>query len=66
MSGSYDVQPSERTEIIRGRENVIEAALKFISNAKTKIDACVDYSRPALAIDIASISKSLSEPKKSL
>ena len=64
MSGPYDVQPSERTEIIRGRENVIEAALKFISNAKTKIDACVDYSRPALAIDIASISKSLAEPKK--
>ncbi|MFY9868429.1 MAG: hypothetical protein WAK17_01810 [Candidatus Nitrosopolaris sp.] len=64
MSGSYNVQPSERTEIIRGRENVIEAALKFISNAKTKIDACVDYSRPALAIDIESISKSLAEPKK--
>ena len=27
MSGSYNVQPSERTEIIRGRENVIDAVL---------------------------------------
>jgi two-component system, OmpR family, sensor histidine kinase VicK len=58
MSGSYNV-PSERTEIIRGRENVIDAALIFISNAKTKIDACV-----VLVIDIASISKSLAEPRK--
>jgi hypothetical protein len=35
MSGSYNVQPSERTEIIHGRENVVDAGLKFISNAKT-------------------------------
>jgi two-component system, OmpR family, sensor histidine kinase VicK len=63
MSGSYNVQPSERTEIIRGRENVIDAGLKFISNAKTKIDSCLDYTRPALAIDIESISKSLADIK---
>jgi two-component system, OmpR family, sensor histidine kinase VicK len=63
MPGSYNVQPSERTEIIRGRENVIDAGLKFISNAKTKIDACVDYIRPAPAIDIESISKSLADIK---
>jgi hypothetical protein len=36
MSGSYNVQPSERTEIIRGSENVIDAGLKFISNANGK------------------------------
>jgi two-component system sensor histidine kinase VicK len=63
MSGSYNVQPSERTEIIRGSENVIDAGLKFISNAKTKIDACMDYSRPAIAIDTESISKSLANIK---
>ena len=63
MSGSYNVQPSERTEIIRGSENVIDAGLKFISNAKTKIDSCVDYTRAALAIDIESISKSLADFK---
>src|ERR1700739_3873844 len=62
MPGSYNVHP-ERTEIIRGTENVIDAGLKFISNAKTKIDACVDYPRPALAIDIESISKSLADIK---
>jgi hypothetical protein len=54
MSGSYNVQPSERTEIIRGRENVIDAALKFASNTKARVDACLDYTRPALAFDIYS------------
>jgi len=63
MSASYNVQPYERTEIMRGSKNVIDAGLKFISNAKTKIDACVDYTRPALAIDIESISKSLADIK---
>ncbi len=49
MSASHNVQPSDRTEIIHGSENVADAGLKFASNAKTKIDACMDYSRPALA-----------------
>jgi len=63
MPGSYNVQPSERTEIIRGSENVIDAGLKFISNAKTTIDSCVDNTRPALVIDIESINKSLADIK---
>ncbi len=63
MPGCYNVQPSERTEIVRGSENVIDAGLKFISNAKARIDACLDYTRPALAVDIKSISKSLADIK---
>src|SRR5215469_1099916 len=63
MSGFYNVQTTDRTEIIRGSENVIDAALKFISNAKATIDACVDNTRPALAFDIESISKSLADIK---
>jgi two-component system, OmpR family, sensor histidine kinase VicK len=63
MCDSYNFQPSERTEIIRGRENVIDAGLKFISNAKTKIDTCIDNTRPALAFSIETISKSLADIK---
>ena len=63
MSGSYSVQPSERTEIIRGSENFVDAVLIFASNANTEIDACLDYSRPALTFDIESISKSLADIK---
>jgi len=47
----------------RQDENVIDAGLKFISNGKTKIDACVDYTLPALTIDIESISKYLADIK---
>jgi len=39
-------QPSERTEIIWGSQNVIDALSKFFSNAKAEIDACLDYTRP--------------------
>jgi two-component system, OmpR family, sensor histidine kinase VicK len=63
MSGSNNIQPSERTEIIRGSENVIDAVLRFASNTKTKIDACLDYTRPALAIEIEPISKSFADIK---
>jgi hypothetical protein len=63
MSGSYRVQPSGRIEIIRGSENVIDARLKFVSNAKTETDAWMYCSRPALAFDIESISKSLADIK---
>jgi two-component system, OmpR family, sensor histidine kinase VicK len=61
MFGSYNVRPSERTEIIRGSENVIDAALKFASNTKARVDACLDYTRPTLAFDI--YSKSLADIK---
>jgi hypothetical protein len=30
---------------IRGSENAVDAVLKFASNAKTEIDACLDYSQ---------------------
>jgi two-component system, OmpR family, sensor histidine kinase VicK len=63
MSGSYNVEPHERTEIIRGSANVVDAALKFASNTRTKIDACLNYSRPALAFDIESISESFADIK---
>jgi hypothetical protein len=63
MSGSYNVQPSERIEIIRGSENVIDVGLKFASDAKTEIDAFLDYTRPVLAFDIESITKSLADIK---
>ena len=39
---------SERTEVFHGKQNVINAVLQFTSNAKNRIDACVDYTRPSL------------------
>jgi hypothetical protein len=45
----------EITKIIRGDKNVFEAVSRFISTADTRIDACVDQTRPALGIDIEPI-----------
>jgi len=52
MSGSSDIHPSEKTEIIRGRENVINAVEKFATNANSRIDVCLDQTRPALLVAI--------------
>lgn len=48
-------QEKEITKIIHGDKNVFEAVSRFISAADTRIDTCVDQTRPALAIDIEPI-----------
>jgi len=66
MSGSYNIQPSEKTEIIRGRENVLKAVVKFATNAKSRIDVCLDQTRPALmvAIEIGPTSELFADIKR--
>jgi len=53
----------ERTEVLYGSENVLCAELRFFSEAKSRIDTCMDYTRPPLAIEIESIRKSFVEVK---
>ncbi len=53
----------ERTEVLYGSENVLCAELRFFSEAKSRIDTCMDYTRPSLAIEIESIRKSFVEVK---
>jgi two-component system, OmpR family, sensor histidine kinase VicK len=40
----------ERTEVLHGEQNVIRIELQFFSNSGCKIDTCMNYTRPALAI----------------
>jgi two-component system sensor histidine kinase VicK len=42
----------ERTEVIHGAENVVDAELHFFSEAETRIDIYMDSTRPPLAITI--------------
>jgi hypothetical protein len=42
----------EHTEVFYGINNVMNIVLEFLYQTKDKIDACVDYTRPSLAIDI--------------
>ena len=47
-----------------GTDNVISAELRFFSEAKIRIDTCMDYTRPTLAIGIEAIRKSFVEAKR--
>jgi two-component system, OmpR family, sensor histidine kinase VicK len=52
-----------RTEIIHGTENVLSVEMHFFSKAKTKIDTCMDLTRPKLITGIEAIRKSFIETK---
>jgi signal transduction histidine kinase/sugar-specific transcriptional regulator TrmB len=54
----------ERTEVLYGTDNVINNELRFFSETKTRIDTCMDYTRPALAIGTEAIRKSFVEAKR--
>jgi two-component system, OmpR family, sensor histidine kinase VicK len=53
----------EKTEIFHGTDNVIAAILQFSSRTKSRIEACVDNTRPSLAIKIDQLKKSFMNAK---
>jgi signal transduction histidine kinase len=55
---------SKRTEVLHGEQNVIGVELQFFSNADQKIDTCMNYTRPALAITIESVRNAFIDAKK--
>ena len=54
----------KRTEVLHGEQNVIKSELEFFSNSNTKIDTCMNYTRPTLAIAIEPIRGALINAKK--
>ncbi len=52
-----------KTKIIYGVENIIDAELQFFSKTKRKIDTCMNYTRPPLAILIEPIKKAFLDAK---
>jgi signal transduction histidine kinase len=61
---SYSDSLPQRTEVLYGGAKVIDNAIRFISNARRKIDACVDNTRPSLAIGIQPLKKSFVSAKE--
>ena len=53
----------ERTEVLHGEQNIINTVLQFAYKAKNRIDACVDYTRPSLAIEIEQLKKAFLDAK---
>jgi two-component system, OmpR family, sensor histidine kinase VicK len=54
----------ESTEIFYGIETVMNTVLQFLYHTKGKIDACVDYTRPSLAIDIIILKRAFLDARK--
>jgi two-component system sensor histidine kinase VicK len=55
---------SGRTEVLHGEQNVVNTVLRFASNAKNTIDACVDYTRPSLVVEIERLRKAFFAAKR--
>ena len=54
---------NERTEVFYGSEIVLNAELQFFLKSNEKIDSCMNYTRPELAIEIESIKNSIAAAK---
>jgi two-component system, OmpR family, sensor histidine kinase VicK len=54
----------ERTEVLHGKQNVIRIELQFFSNSGCRIDTCMNYTRPALAITTEPVRNAFIEAKK--
>src|SRR5215472_17154041 len=53
----------EKTEVVYGTSSVLNTEIQFFSNASLKIDTCVDYTHPSLALGNESIRKSFLDAK---
>jgi two-component system, OmpR family, sensor histidine kinase VicK len=58
-----DKSRHKRTEILYGVDNVIDIELQFFSNSNIKIDTCMNYTRPQLAIVLEPIKKAFLDAK---
>jgi hypothetical protein len=61
--GSDKMQQAKRTEVLHGTQDVIDAEVRFFSHTKRRIDTCMNYTRPPLAIGIEQIRKAFLDAK---
>ena len=64
ISSPSDTIITEATKTLEGDRNVIKTILQFVSNTKVSIDACIDYSRPSLAIEFKRLKKAFLDAKR--
>jgi two-component system, OmpR family, sensor histidine kinase VicK len=63
-SSKFIKNSQERTEVNYGIESVIRIVLEFLSQTNNRVDACVDYTRPSLAIDFLALKNAFINTKK--
>ncbi|MDQ6666775.1 MAG: HAMP domain-containing histidine kinase [Thermoproteota archaeon] len=54
---------AKRTEVLHGTEDVLDEEVRFFSNTKRRIDTCMNYTRPPLAVGIGQIKKAFLDAK---
>lgn len=64
FSNKNEKAGAEVTRVLYGVETVVNTVLQFLKQADNKIDACVDQTRPSLAIDIAILREAFLDAKK--
>jgi L-cysteine desulfidase len=64
-SSEEDNTIRQRTEVLHGEQNVVNTILQFVSNVKHGgIDACIDSTRPSLAIEIEQLKNAFLDAKR--
>jgi two-component system sensor histidine kinase VicK len=63
-SSNKSIGKKEDTLVFYGVDTVINIILEFLNHTNSKIDACVDYSRPSLAIEIVLLRDAFLNVKK--
>ncbi len=58
-----NTENERKTYVLYGVDKVIDAELEFFANSKTKIDTCMNYTRPSLAVMLEPIKKAFLDAK---
>lgn len=64
LSGSSNHRTKEDTKVFYGIDAVMNTVLQFLNQAREKIDVCVDYTRPSLAIDILKLKEAFLDARR--
>ena len=63
LSSTQDTSSSERTDVLYGADNVINTELQFFSSSRKRIDTCMNYTRPLLAVSLEQIREAFTSAK---
>jgi two-component system sensor histidine kinase VicK len=61
---NFSTTTIEKTNVLCDSDRVVNITLQFVSNTKSKIDACVDHTRPSPTVEIKEIKKAFHDAKK--
>ena len=58
-----NTENERKTYVLYGADMVIDAGLEFFANSKKRIDTCMNYTKPSLAVILEPIKKAFLDAK---